>query len=465
MNKLSKKFICGICLILGFSCLGSIVLHTKFLEKYYLYQKRTELASVCEQLTDEINSGLTAERAVEETEMSNKVLIVSIKASWDINNEKLNDEIREAFLDKGIGFQKYWLWEEDYEKVLDGESRIRLYKQESMNYSLLIEYKMIGSQMFAVTMIIPNIADAFGIISNFLILVSITAVLVAVIFITFLTKKITEPLNEFEEFAVHMEKGEFMPLEVQTKDELKEVADSLNSMGSQIITYQNSLKEKNQQMEQLLDNVAHDLKTPISLIQLYAEGMKDGLDDGVFLDTIISESHRMSEMVNSLLYVSRMDKKPLQLTEIDLTGLLDQLTDQCSALIKEYDRTIHSDLEEHIMIESSDEMMRSLLTNLLTNAVKYSSGPRIEIRLSKTESEIQVQMTNETDNRKLDLSEIWEPYYVGEQSRNKKLSGTGLGLTIVKKICETLNYSVNCSMEEMKITFTLTIPVSRMRTR
>ena len=68
-------------------------------------------------------------------------------------------------------------------------------------------------------------------------------------------------------------------------------------MGNQITAYQKSLQNKNEQMEQLLDNVAHDLKTPVSLIRLYADGIKDGLDDGTFLDTIMQDVYKRQVLI------------------------------------------------------------------------------------------------------------------------------------------------------------------------
>lgn len=459
MNKLSKKFITGIIIILVSACLSSILFNTKFLEKYYLYQKRMVITSVCKKFTDLVGRGVSTEEAINQTETSNKVIIVQIENTDNISSDEVSDEIRTAFQNKGIGFQKYWLWEGDYKKILNGENRIRLYKQENLNYSLLVEYIQSESQLFAVTMIIPNIADAFRIINNFLICVNAATIIIAIIFIIVLIQKITKPLHEFKNFALQMKNGDFIPLEIHTKDELESVADSLNSMGSQIISYQQSLQEKNQQMEQLLDNVAHDLKTPVSLIQLYTSGIKDGLDDGTFLDTILMKNKEISDMINRLLYVSQIDKKGSELAPLNLTALLYQLINECSVFSRECGITICPVLEEDIIVVSSGEMMKSLLINLITNAVKYSSGSQIDIKLYQTETEINFSITNETNNKDLDLSKIWMPYYVGEQSRSKKLSGTGLGLTIVNKICEKLLYSVKCSLDGNLITFTLKIPI------
>lgn len=457
MSRLSQKFIAGIVVILGAAGICLVLFNTKFLEKYYLFQKRSSIASVCEQFSEEIRKGVPADDVIRQIESSNKVIIVKAENTADSDNDIINNELRAAFQDRGIGFQKYWLWEEDYERILGGENRIRLYKQENLNYSLLVEYMQADSRLFAITMIIPDLSDAFGIINKFLIFVIAVTIIIVIIFLTILVQKITRPLGEFEEFAEHIKSNEFIPLEVHTKDELESVADNLNSMGRQITGYQKSLQEKNKQMEELLDNVSHDLKTPISLIKLYAAGMKDGLDDGTFIDTILMENQQIAEMVNKLLFVSGIEKKELVLSPVNVSELLRQLIDQYSILAEENDIIILPQIEDRVIGVSNTEMLKSLMANLITNAIKYSSGSQIDIVLGENEKGINFSVTNETDNKILDLSRIWSPYYVGEQSRNKKLSGTGLGLTIVEKICSKLGYPLDCTMEGSKITFLFTI--------
>lgn len=84
------------------------------------------------------------------------MFVVKIDAFEEKDNNTINDEIRSAFQETGIGFQTYWLWDEDYNKILDGETRTRLYTQEKLNYSLLVEYLQMHSSLCAVTMIIPD---------------------------------------------------------------------------------------------------------------------------------------------------------------------------------------------------------------------------------------------------------------------------------------------------------------------
>ena len=446
-----------IILAASFFCL--ILFNTQYVERFYLHEKKQVIIKICDELTALLQKGDSPQMAIQNIESAYKVIIVEIGSDPDSDNNTVNDEIQSAFQEKGIGFQKYWFWEEDYNTVLEGKNQIRLYQQEKLNYSLLINYIQEDTSVYAITMIVPDVSDAFQIANQFLIVVTLSTIMIAIIFIVFLIRRITRPLYLFEEFAKSMRNNEFYPIEVHTRDELESVADSLNSMGNQVIEFQQTLQEKNKQMEQLLDNVAHDLKTPISLVQLYARGLKDGMDDGTFLDTILEENEQMSNMVNRLLYLSKIEESKNEVTLINVSDMVKMLIEKYSIFTKENNVEIHSSIEKGIMLTGTDELLQSLFLNLITNAVKYSSGEEIIIELFKQKDMITFTITNETDNKMLDKEKIWTPYYVGEESRNKKMSGTGLGLSIVKKICDLENYSIRCLQEEGKIIFTVLIGV------
>lgn len=458
MNKLSGKFTTGIILILVvFACLSALLNHT-FVEKYYLHQKRADLSQICKELSEKAERGDETGKIIKELENANKVIIVCTDRTSD-DNDIINDEIRSAFVSKGIGFQQFWLWEEDYKDVAAGENRIRLYSQEKLNYSLLVEYMAYGSQLFSVAMIIPNIKDAFSIINALSLFISAATIIVSILFIVIFIRKIVFPLRQIEDFASHMGHSQFTPLTIHTGDELERVADTLNSMGNQIVSYQESLKEKNKQMEELLDNVAHDLKTPISLIKLYSEGIRDGLDDGTFLDTIIQQDKELSHMVNQLLFTSRISKKDYEKHCLDISRILENCIKEYEPLVRLNHRTVSCNIENALEITGSGQLISSLFSNLIANAITYASGPEITILLKKDKTEIRFSISNETQNETLDLSRIWEPYFVGEQSRNKSLSGTGLGLHIVRKICERSGYYADCTMNDGRITFSIIIPI------
>lgn len=456
MNRISKKFISGITLILVLSTISAIFITKNFAGNYYVSQKKDELNEVASKFIKEVTPDNFKEIS-EKIEDQEKVIIVSAEKNED--NEVVNLEIREGFLNKGIGFKKLWLWEDDYKTVVEGQDKIRLYEQEKLNYSVLIRYISKNDIIYAVAMIVPNISDSFYIINTFFAFISSLTIILAIIFITFLVKRIINPLNKFNEFASEMSKGNFIPLNVKTNDELEDVSKTLNQMGQEIINYQDELEEKNKQMEDLLNNVAHDLKTPLSLVKLYSEGIKDGLDDGTFLDTITDQSSEMASMVERLLFISKIENEIIPLNEVNVSRLLSQILRDYKLLSQQDDIEIITAIQDNLVITTNEEWLKSIFQNLISNSVKYSSSSLINVALVGNNSVITFKIANEFNNENLDLHKIWQPYYVGEKSRSKELSGTGLGLYIIKKISDKLGYQIDTELVENNICFILKIPI------
>ena len=370
----------GILVILSVSTCASALLNVGFVDKYYLHQKKKSLSEICGRLMEAVDDGVPYEEAIREIEAENKVIAVSAD-SRSSDNDMINYEIRDAFQVKGVGFQKFWLWEEDYKEVMRGKNRIRLYSQEKLNYSLLVEYAAGDSRLFSVAMILPDIKDAVRIMNACTVSISFLTILLSLLFIFILVRRVTAPLKQFDAFAASMGRNEFHPLEIQTNDELERAAANLNAMGNQITVYQESLQKKKEQMEQLLDNVAHDLKTPVSLIRLYADGIKDGLDDGTFLDTIMQQSSQMDRMINRLLFLTRIEKKEPSLEPYDLSDMLQDILESCTPLSKEQNLEFVPDIQAQTVVTTNGEWMESVFSNLITNAVKYASGHKIWITL------------------------------------------------------------------------------------
>ncbi|MDT2814574.1 sensor histidine kinase [Vagococcus carniphilus] len=454
MNKIANKFMIGIIVVLALSTLSSIIFTQNYAGKYYVSQKTEQLNQVSDQFISKVNQE-NVEDVSNSFEKNEKVVIVYSNKTND--NDKLNNELRSSFLEKGIGFKKLWLWEDDYETVIDGKNRIKLYEQEKLNYSLLVKYISKEDLVYAIAMIVPNIEDSFPIINTFFAVISSMTIILATVIIIFLVRRIVEPLNKFDLFAKNMGKGEFTPLEVETNDELEKVADTLNQMGTEIVHYQEQLKEKNLQMEELLNNVAHDLKTPISLIKLYSEGINDGLDDGTFLQTIVKESNEMNQMVERLLFISKAEKEEIELREINLSSFVKNRLDTYLIMSNEQKIEIVSRIEDGVLIETNERLLQSIIDNLISNALKYTSGTQVFINLNSVDQKIVFEISNELSDSNLEVEKIWEPYYVGEKSRSKELSGTGLGLYLVKKIVDKLDYEIDCRIKEDKLYFTLMI--------
>lgn len=450
-KSLSGKFTFGVILILLFMLCGTLLVNSRLAKRYYMYQQREYVRQIGNKLREELDKGTVPKAAVEFIEEKENVLIVysQEKQSPDI----LSSELREAFRQKGLGFQKFWLWEGDYTSAVQNGSQFRLYVQDKLNYSILVQYLSIDTEIYAVAAIVPNAEGFIKIINQFGFLLYSISIFISIFLIFIFIKHITTPLTRIREFTEKLSSHSYEPLDIKTGDELEAVAGGLNEMGNEIEQYQRKLELKNEQMKQLLSDVAHDLKTPISLVGMYASGIKDGLDDGTFLDTIIRQNNKMSQIVESLLYLSRIELKKYTLTNVNLDQLLIKCIDDHRLLFIERGLKLQIQIKQDISVIGNEELITELFSNFLSNAAKYASLGTVEVLLfQKGQSHI-FKISNEIDNMSLNTERIWEPFYVGQSSRSKSLSGTGLGLSIVKKIAEQFGYSVECSIQANRICF------------
>lgn len=457
LNRLAQKFILGVVLILLFTLAGTLFVNSRLVERFYLHEQREYVRKIGNRLEVELESGKTPQHAIQTIEDQEKVLIIYVEETNA--PDVLANELRENFKQKGLGFQKFWLWDQDYETAMKNGSQFRLYSQNKLNYSILIQYLSLESGLYAIAAIVPDAKGFISIVNHIGFLIYSFAILIAIVLIFILTRHITKPLADVCVFTKKVSSRDYQPLQIKTGDELEDVANSLNEMAHDIEQYQTMLEEKNEQMKQLLSNVAHDLKTPISLMGMYATGMKDGLDDGTFLDTIIRQNNKMSQMVENLLNLSRIERKEHPCVKLLLDEVLIQCIEDQKALFDHRNLEIRENIQSALTVNGNCELLSILFSNLLTNAAKYASAEYVMIELGQQEQAYFFRITNHTENTDLDAAKIWQPFYVGEHSRNKELSGTGLGLSIVKKIAEQFHYRVSCSINDCIISFEIVFPI------
>lgn len=443
MTKLAKKFLVSISLVLLLITGLCVLLNNTLIGRYYTYQKKQQMNQIAGQL---LRDGFPQEEWIEELEKEHHVIIVTVEQNDDIN--RLNERLKQAFLDKGLGIAKYWLWDQDYEKAIQKGRFIRLYRQEKVNYDLAVLYTSFNGSFIGIASVIPNMEETIALINKSTILI-VSGGLFCIIFICILlVKKITDPLKQMTEFAVRIARQDYGTISLHTRDELETVADSMNQMSDSIRETHELLELKNHQMEELLNNVSHELKTPISLIKAYASGIQDGMDDGTFLDTIVHQNNRMGELTEKLLFMSGMERKQSRRTLVNLTELLDHILLMQRMNLKKNQLTIHSTAAPMATIKANTEIIHMMMENLITNAIKYSSGTEIWIRLEAVGERYVFRVENTTEAHNLDPQQIWEPFYVGESSRNGDMSGTGLGLALVKAGAEACGFIYGCSLTD-----------------
>lgn len=444
-------------MILFCTLAGTVFANSQITGRLYLREQREYLRKISARLEEELRSGTAPKDAVRRIEQEEKILIAYSAETGD--PEILAGELRSIFQQKGMGFQKFWMWDQDYSAAVENGSRFRLYRQEKMNYSILAQYLSLDSGLYAIAAIVPDAQEFIEIVNHIGFAINLVSVMTSMALLIILTRHITNPLEKIRAFTKQVSSRDYNPLQIQTGDELEDVADSLNEMARGIEQYQRLLEEKNEQMKQLLSDVAHDLKTPVTLVGMYASGIKDGLDDGTFLDTILYQNERISQIVEKLLHLSQIGQNDYPCEEVEPGRILRDCMKEQEILFARRNLTLSENIEPDTRIRANPELLGELFSNLLSNAAKYALPGPVNMELRCEEERCVFAVSNKTENVDLDTDRIWQPFYVGEDSRNKELSGTGLGLSIVKRIAERFGYTVSCGIKGDEIRFEAVFPM------
>ncbi|MGL6174615.1 MAG: sensor histidine kinase, partial [Cellulosilyticaceae bacterium] len=326
--------------------------------------------------------------------------------------------------------------------------------QQKFNYSILMKLAKKEEELIAIIEIIPHTTDVIKIINVFTIGIWIGSLILMLVIIIFFIKRLTYPLVAIKELADDISHLNFKKIEIQTRDELEELAESINRMSEKLEYSHKKLENKNKYMKQLLSDASHELKTPIALIKAYSAGMQDGIDDGTFLETIIEQNEMMDRTVNQLLNLCRIEQKEEKLEKVNISNLLESLIKSNKIYINQEKIDLVTQIEEAIWSLIDEEALVSIWTNFITNAIKYNTDNQMEIKLVRKEKKIYFEVSNGVSEKIVEhLPYIWKPFYVGEDSRNKDMCGTGLGLYIVQQLLQKFGMEYGVKVETGKIYF------------
>ncbi len=339
-------------------------------------------------------------------------------------------------------------------------SGLKMYK-----YPQYISAKAIGENneyyVFA-TLPISQSHDLISQLSKIYYLWAIIPMLFMFVAIYIMTYRLTKPLKSMSEAAKAMAKGDFSKrVPVTSDDEIGELAVSFNMMT-------NSLSRLESMRRSFVGNVSHELKTPMTTIAGFIDGILDGTikeeDREYYLSIVSSEVKRLSRLVNGMLSVTRLEsgEAVLKKQEFDIYGLL------CTIMISQEQRIenkkikiIGLDTIDGIKVYADKDMLYQVLYNLVDNAIKFvdESG---KISFSLKENEKQIQFTISNSGKGIPQSElpfVFERFYKVDKSRSDVKNSTGLGLYIVKTIVTAHGGKILVMSQENEFTtFEVTIP-------
>ena len=309
---------------------------------------------------------------------------------------------------------------------------------------------------------IEGIRDSIRISNRFYLMIGIIVTVLGGIFISIFTRKITKPVVELTEISQKMANLDFEARYTSGgEDEIGILGNNFNQMSetlektiSELKTANNEepkkiLKKKEQideMRKEFLSNVSHELKTPIALIQGYAEGLQDNISDDpesreFYCEVIIDEANKMNQMVKKLLTLNQLEfgNDQVNMERFDLTALIQGIIQSSKILAEQAGAEIIFRQSDPIYVWGDEFKVEEVLTNYVTNAihhVKYDK--KIDIRCVCQEGIVKTVVFNTGDAiPEEDLEKIWIKFYKVDKARTREYGGSGIGLSIVKAIIES----------------------------
>jgi signal transduction histidine kinase len=279
------------------------------------------------------------------------------------------------------------------------------------------------------------------------------------VFVLALSSVFTAPIKRLSHAAKKMTELDFdVKIPVVTKDEIGELSSYMNAMSWKLQQTISELKAANVKLQKDIDNkqqiddmrkeflshVSHELKTPIALIQGYAEGLKDMADDEesreFYTDVIIDEAKKMNIMVKKLLDLNEIEfgTEPLKIERFELVGFISQIISTSQILTDNSNANIEFSEEPPVYVWADEYMIEEVFTNLLTNAIHYvKTDGVIRIFLERKGDNVRVSVYNQGNQiADEDIDKLFIKFYKADKARTREYGGSGIGLSIVAATME-----------------------------
>lgn len=318
-------------------------------------------------------------------------------------------------------------------------------------------------KLFIMRTPIESIRESVGIANRFLAYVGIVAIVVSGCLIWVVSKKITEPILELANISERMSKLDFTAkYEVTGENEVALLGENINKLSStleetisELKTANNELKsdiEKKEQIDEMrkefLSNVSHELKTPIALIQGYAEGLKECINDDeesrdFYCEVIMDEAGRMNTMVKKLLTLNQLEfgNEIVTMERFDIVGLISGVIQSIDILAKQKEVTIHFNYSNPIYVWADEFKTEEVVRNYLSNALNHAANEKIvDVKISSKGDLARISVFNTGQPIPEEaLDKLWVKFYKVDKARTREYGGSGIGLSIVKAILESFN--------------------------
>lgn len=447
-----------------------------FLQTFYQQMKLRELYDVAD----------TIDKSTESNSLYETIdTIISLTAQSDIYIQIEENDVDSTYKlpilgsDSNLSSERMKQFAERYNTAslkakLDAETKSIVVKQttspgnmETMIYASILGFDTTTGNTiyyFIFSPLMP-VESTINILAEMLIIVTILSTFIGVIMSLVISRRLARPLNRITKSAAQLAEGHYdIKFEGTGYAETEELAATLNYAAEE-------LSKSDRLQKDLVANVSHDLKTPLTMVKSYAEMIRDISGDNPekrnrHLQVIISEADRLNLLVNDLTSLSKMQAgvDSLSLTDVDLKSAASDVIESFSLHSEQDGFQFSLDTSGNTVVPADEKKIYQVFNNLIGNAVRYSSDDRrITVRITEKQETVLCEIIDRGQGiSEDDLASIWDRYYQSSSNHSRTSKGSGLGLSIVKQIfiLHRAKYGVQ-SVENEGSTFWFELPKER----
>lgn len=441
------------------------LLNNVFLGFVYLKYKQKRMASAYDTLYDATQNDQTYTQdfllKMEKICSSDNIsmLVISSDGSVVISSQDKNDmmlqQLYSMLFESGAGANDRILSRKDT-YTIESRTDSRLNEQYLFLWGTLEDGNLVLMRSN-----IESMQENANISNRFLLFVGIIGSVIGVIVSAVLSKKLTQPLRKLTDLSGRMTDLDFEARYQpgRRRNEIDQLGIRMNEMSDALertmaelkqanadLQHDLTIRDKNESMRrEFLSNVSHELKTPIALIQGYAEGLAEGVGTDpdstqYYCEVIMDEAKKMNRLVQEMLTLNKIEygKDNFTIERFDLTAVIrGVLSVQQLPLLQGNIKVIFDDAKE-IFVRSDELLTEQIITNYLTNAIHYAKDERI-IRITAQEREnvVRFAVFNTGDPiPEESVPHLFEKFYKVDKARTREYGGSGIGLSVVAAICD-----------------------------
>ncbi|MCI6676680.1 MAG: HAMP domain-containing histidine kinase [Clostridiales bacterium] len=471
-------------------CVGSLVvtllilwaLNNFFLEDYY-YSKKTEAFvesyKEIDQMLEEKANITKLGRTLQRIRDTDNIAFLRVENEGWKTKQYTTSPAEKEMLELRLKANQIGLISPDDVKVLRTEKNYRIQKYfDYTTNSYYLECFGLFSDMSSFIMSTPleSIKDSVAISNQFLLRVGSVLLLISAFALYAVTTKMTRPILTLANISNRMAHLDFnVKYEGTEEDELGLLGRSMNDMSRRLentifelqkanIQLKKDIEEKiqiDEMRKEFLSNVSHELKTPIALIQGYAEALQELADDlesrEYYTDIIIDEAGKMNRMVGKLLTLNHLEfgQEEVIMEEFNIVELIQSVVNASKIVIKQKNVQVEMNIPEEISVIGDEFKIEEVVTNYISNALNHIDYDRkITISTEDQGENVRILVHNTGDPiPEDDLEKVWIKFFKVDKARTRAYGGSGIGLSIVKAIMDSMNQSVGVRNENGGVTF------------